>query len=232
MTDDRKSSYEFFPSAQQPPSSPPQPVGVPPGWTHSQQGYGPTPPPRAGLPIWLVALIATAMALVILGILAAIAIPVFISQKAKSEWSATTVALPASVAGLDRITGAEADALIKTLVQPPLEAKDIGAYGTLGPKVVVVMAIKTPAAVTEAGQAQERDNFLKGAASSGFTVTQLNEAGALGGWFGCTPAQAKPTVTICLATDQGSLFSAVIGPAVANPAQMAQQAREATITRR
>jgi hypothetical protein len=209
----------------------PAPTGaVPLGWSQPGYGYGP-PPPRSGLPLWLVALIATVMAVVILGILAAIAIPVFLNQRAKSQWQATRVVLPGSVAGLDRITGAQADALIKSMAEPPIEAKDVGVYGTLGPNVVLVMAIKSTAAMTEAHQALEREAFFKGMESTGYSLTKLN-AGPLGGWFGCTPVvPAKPTVTICMATDQGSIFSAIMGPGVINPEQIAQQARTATITR-
>jgi hypothetical protein len=210
----------------------PAPTGsAPPAWNQPGYGYGP-PPPRSGLPLWLVALIATAMALVILGILAAIAIPVFLNQRAKSQWQATSVALPGSFAGLDRLSGTKVDALIKTMAQPPIEAKDVGAYGTLGPDIVVVVAIKSPAAMTEAHQALERADFFKGLETTGYALTKLNDAGPLGGWFGCTPvAPAKPTVTICMATDQGSIFSAIMGPDVINPEQVAQQARTATITR-
>jgi hypothetical protein len=234
MTDDRKPSYEFFLSPQQQQSSPPTALlgAAPPGWTHTGNGYGPPPAPRSGLPLWLVALIATAMALVVLGIVAAVAIPVFISQRAKSQWDATTVLLPGSVAGLDRLTGTKVDALIKTMAEPPIQAKDVGAYGTLGPKIVLVMAIKSPSAMTEAQQSLERADFFKGMQSTGYTLTRLSDAGPLGGWFGCTPVvPAKPAVTICMATDQGSIFSAIIGPDVTNPVQIAQQARTAAITR-
>jgi hypothetical protein len=218
-----------------------RPVPVQPGgWSQSAYAAGPTGPQRGGLPLWVAALIAIGMAVVILGILFAIAIPVFLNQRAKAQWQATKVVIPPSVAGLDRITDGSADSLIKGMVGPTVTARDIGVYGTLGPKVVVVVALKSPKAMTEAAQARERAGFLQSAQSARipFTMPQQQDAGSLGGWFGCTstptaaqPGAASSAVTVCLATDQGSLFAAVIGPGVSDPADVARQARKATVTR-
>lgn len=200
-------------------------------WPLAGSDFRPGPEPRSGLALWVVALIATGMAAVVLAIVLAIAIPVFISQRAKSEWQSTRVTLPSSVAGLDRITGSTVDPLIKSMIAPPLEAKDIGVYGTLGPKVVLVMALKSPSAMTEAAQARERAGFLKGSTTGGLylTLTRQKDAGGLGGWFGCAKAQAG--ITVCLATDEGSLFGAVVGPGITDPISLSLQAREATVTR-
>lgn len=230
MKADRQPDYDFFVS---PPSeAPARGFAVPthPGW--AQQGWVQQQAmrPRSGPPRWLLGVIA-GLAMMALLFVSFFGVPALLNQRATSAWKATKVALPKSIAGRDRVTGRQVDAIVKVVAKPPVTAKNVGLYGAIGADVILVIAVKSDVPMTTAQQGQERAGFVKGGAGSGMALNlkQQKDAGKLGGWFGCSSAPAG--VTVCLATDQGSLFGIVMGPAITSPAQLARQAREATITR-
>ena len=81
-----------------PPPPPPPPYGEWPGTVLPGPGYPPAG--RAGLPGWGIALIVGGVGVVVVLVLAAVAIPVFLHQRAHADLTATSVSLPPAVAGL------------------------------------------------------------------------------------------------------------------------------------
>jgi hypothetical protein len=233
MTDDRRPNYDFF-APTPTPRPPPYPPAARTGPMPPQPG--PTfvetiPPRRSGLPGWAVVLISAVAGLFVVGILAAIAIPVFISQREKAQWQATTVSLPATLNGADRNTTATANTLATTFANDGIPLENIGIYGPIGPDVVIIFAVKTPIAATPAQRAAERAEFERGFAvpgSSSLVLTPQADPGKLGGELSCDSSQG---VQICVATDANSIFALVTGAKAVAPATLTRQAREATISR-
>ena len=93
------------PSTAQPSTA--QPFAAP---EYTPMPYQPAGVPRSGLPAWVIIAICVPVVLVVVGILAAVAIPVFLDQRTKATTAGeaagaattTTVALPDTFAGLDR----------------------------------------------------------------------------------------------------------------------------------
>jgi hypothetical protein len=116
------------------PLAPPVPYGPPPAY-----GQPPYPPvQRSGLPVWAIVAICVPAALVVLGILAAIAIPVFLNQRSKPV-------MPASIRGVPRSTDTN---LTDTATQirdrmsreNPHSLTDAASYGTAKSGYVLVGA--------------------------------------------------------------------------------------------
>lgn len=109
---------------------PPDPFGAPPASgqpLYPSQQYPSTP--RRGLPVWAIVAICVPVGLVVLGILAAIAIPMFLNAR-------STPVMPTSVAGVARSTDAgmtKAADNIHTRVseQNPKAKVDAAGYGSL-----------------------------------------------------------------------------------------------------
>jgi hypothetical protein len=218
----------------------PQQSQWPPQSQGPQQGQWPPPagwaagvPPvrRSGLPRWLIVLIASCVVLFSTMILAAIAIPVFLSQRLKAEHRATTVQLPATFAGHKRNTGAEADALAKTFTVGQIRAEDIAVYGKIGPEVVIIVALKPPTAWSEVRQASERSDFVRSFTAQGTSLVLLEDPdpGELGGWIGC--GTAGEGFEVCLATSTGSMVTMISSAGGDDPVTLLRQARAATVHR-
>jgi hypothetical protein len=203
-----------------------------------QPAYPPVAAPNAARPLRTgmstgakiaVALGATGAGLVIVGIMVAIAIPVFLDQRARSEAEHISIALPGAVAGYPRMTGA-ADAQVQNLVSGlPREAGTAqgAAYGVGRPMVIVIAGrhVMLP---------RDRTTFLSEVArsESGSGVTQTPVApGPLGGQMQCGPA-ADGSRTDCAFTDAGSY--GVIDVATTGPSavSLAQQVRSEIETHR
>ncbi len=241
MTDDRRPDYDFFAPTPPPPSNPPygtQATPYSPGppvrgqvlpqggnWTYAQS----IPPQRSGLPGWAIALIAGAVGFVVLAILAAIAIPVFLSQRAKAEWQSTTVSLPPTLAGLNRNTSSAAGTLADGFAGNGVPAGSVGIYGELGANAVIVIAVKTPRSENPAEQQATQSGFERSFAGRGdgtFSLTQGADPGKLGGRLGCGTLQ---TVQVCVATNANSIVSVVTGSKDLDPVTLTRQAREAAV---
>jgi hypothetical protein len=209
-----------------------------PGWAY-QHALAQSGPPRSGghrfgMPVWLLGVIGGFLTAIVALFVAAVAIPVFINQHAKAEWQATTVTLPASIAGHDRLTGRDAKSVIKAMVSDSVTAKDIGIYGTVGPDVIIVIAMKSEDPMSSQRQEAERAEFTKGfgegfGEGKALTMKHEDDSGKLGGWFGCGSATAE--MHVCLATDKSSMFSVIMGPGITNSTQIGLRAREATVSR-
>lgn len=240
MSDDRQPGYDFFPPPQ--PTTPATPRSGPPHQPYPGPMTGVVPrqsppwadqiPParRSSIPAWLIVLIVLFVALVTSGILAAVAIPVFLSQRLKAEYQATTVELPATFNGQKRNTGTQATEVAKSVAIGGINAKDVAVYGRIGPDTVIIVALKPPAPMSEAQQTVERNDFERAFASTGSPLFLIKapDAGELGGWIGCGNTVQGPVV--CLATSVGSMVT-VITSAEGDPVTLLRQARAATVSR-
>ncbi|MDP9182512.1 MAG: hypothetical protein M3P04_07025, partial [Actinomycetota bacterium] len=132
-----------LPHRQEPPAHkragwapPPAPAGYPP---YQVAPFVQAPP--AGMPTALKVLLGLAIglgALVVIGILAAIAIPVFLDQRAKAEAAHTTVSVPGQVLGMPHLTdriSAEGERGMEGLPGPGDHVA--GVYGTGSVRVLV-----------------------------------------------------------------------------------------------
>ena len=201
--------------------------------TSYQQAAPPTPPPqRPSLPGWLIALIAGTAAVVLLGILAVFTVPVFLDQRAKAQWRATSVSLPAGLGGQPRNTTAKAQLLAKSFANQEIPVEDVAIYGTVGSKAVILLAVRLPTATNRKRQDAERASFERSFTTKGGGTLRLvkdSQPDPLGGWLGCgtTPEGAH----VCLATDDASMVAVITGPTTGDPFALARQARAATVTR-
>jgi hypothetical protein len=240
MTDDRQPTYDYYLPAPAPPVAPPvtstftsgipgqAPIQAAPGW--SQYAVHPIQPPRHGLPGWVLALIIVGVSIPLTGILAAIAIPVFLSQRMKAEWSSTTVSLPADFNGQPRNTSASAQAVAKTFASGDIKSEDVGIYGAIGSTAVIIVAVKPAAPTSPEGQDVERADLEQGfQAQGGLRLTRQPDAGPLGDWLGCG---ANPQgVEVCLATGTASLVAVITATGTGDPVAVIRQAQAATVIR-
>jgi hypothetical protein len=176
---------------------------------HRPQGFAYRRPP--GLSIWVKVLIGLGIALValiIVGILAAIAIPVFLNERAKTHpgsgsagtQSATTVVVPENAAGLTRSHSASSQQLVQRWLALPLPGtKSVGVYddasGARRAAILVTRVDMGPVAQQE---------FLEGAktGASGAGLRSFHEVspGTLGGRVQCGVVSAA-NATICFFAD-------------------------------
>jgi hypothetical protein len=247
MSDDRKPGYDFYPPARS--TNPANPHSGPPSRQYSEPPNHPysTPltvnvprqlkwadgiPPvhRSGVPGWLIVLLALVLGLVGTGILAAVAIPVFLSQRLKADYQATTVHLPAKFNGHKQNTTAQAKTMAKSFAVDDIQIKDVAVYGTVGPGAVIIVALKPPAAMSDVEQAAQRKDIERAFAAEGtpLTLIQDPDPGELGGWIGCGSIEAG--LEICLATSAGSLVTVISAAGGADPVKLLRQARAATVS--
>jgi hypothetical protein len=142
------------------------------------------------------------VALVVLSIVAAVAVPVFQSQKARSEAARTTVELPDRIGSFGRVSGS-AEELVRQQARAVPEdwgTPQTAVYGTGSTPRVIILAgahVIVPA---------EQSNFLAGATRTaklaGFTL-EATDPGPLGGHLICG-ADANSVETACIFVDSGA----------------------------
>lgn len=204
----------------------------PPAYPPVPASYGPYAPARQGMSTGAkvaIALGGAVAGLVVLGILAAIAIPVFLNQRAKSEAEGITITLPAQIAAYPRMTGAQ-DEQVQSLVAglPPEAGTAQGAAYGVGRAMVIVIAgrhVMLP---------KDRTDYLDGVTRSEARngVTQVSvDPGPLGGQMRCGAA-SDGTRTDCAFADAGAY--GVIDVATTGPEAVALvlQVRAAVETHR
>lgn len=198
--------------------APPEPFGVPPypppaapGWHHqpAAPGWNPqwavTDGAGSGLARVLLWLAVAVGAIVVLGVLAAVAIPVFLDQRATGEAGRTSVSAPATVAGWSRLTDPASLALEKQLVSVSTPGVHVaGVYGTDG----------RPHAFFGASHAamsfRDRRDFLAGAEAgaqrspeTAGAVFSDSDPGRLGGTMRCATL-VRTEATVCFFADAGA----------------------------
>jgi hypothetical protein len=170
--------------------------------------------------------------LVILGILAAIAIPVFLDQRAKAAAAGITVTIPETIGGYDRLHDASATALERQLLSPDTPGHGTAAvYGTNGHIAASVSIWTHP--MTSRARAQFLAGAERGAATQGdgkLSAFTDADPGSLGGQMRC--AQLSNVVTLCMFADAGAYGSLMVGQPLTSGAAFAVQMREAVEHRR
>lgn len=206
-------------------------------------GYSPFPVVQqpGGMPGWAIALIAVAGGLVFVMVLAAVAIPVFLNQRAKATAAATTVTLPETLEGLQRLRTPEAEAAVRAqLDSMPTELlKDAqGAAYTDGDQRTIFVQIARFRRVAEPGDVDDVINgFHHGVTSdlpAGVTTSEWRDraSGLLGGRISCATLQGDSTGQICAAVESTTLLAMVeIAPNAAPDPGRPLRVREAVIHR-
>lgn len=217
-----------------PPSVVPQGVAAYP--------YQLAPPPRSGLPGWAIALIAVAAGLLIVMVLAAVAIPTFLNQRSKANAAATTVTLPETLDGLERVRDPEVDAVIQrqleTAPRTPLRDTQGAAYSDGEGHIVVVTVSRFP----RVANSRDVDHAIAGyqdAATTdlppGVTVAsgfQERPAGRLGGRISCVTVEGNMTGQLCAAVESSTLLFVVdMGPSGSIDPDLPRRVREAVVHR-
>jgi len=207
-----------YPPAPAYPAYPPYP-GVP------QQPWPYAAPTSSTARTVLIGLLAAFVGVIVVGILAAIAIPVFLNQRDLAR--RTTVSVPADVAGLPRATdpaGLAAEERLGALPGPGDHVS--GAYGSAAGRVVV-------GAAAYHLSSKDQDDYLGSAveeARSQDVRLATVAPGRLGGHLSCGSSPTGIT-TICVFADRGSYGIVVVTGAVADPVGTARAAREAFVHR-
>ena len=212
----------------QPFGGPPPPLyGAPGAW--QQAGRPPYPvPPRSRAVTALIAAAVVVVSIIGIGIVSAVAIPVFLAQRMKAEWRSTTIALPATFDGATRT-----DVPSSAIPQVPddvIEPLQVAGYRTGDGTTIVVGATKAKQAMTEQDQVDARRGVVAGMAMRDVQLTLTeSDPGPLGGWFGCGAVTGDPA-TVCVATDHAGIVMIVVAGSDA-PVADARRLREASVHR-
>jgi hypothetical protein len=191
------------------------PYAVPAGWSAPQSWNGQqswVPPASGGRSPATTALIAVAAVfgtLVVVGLLVAIAIPVFLNQRGKDVAARTTVAIPPTAAGLPLRTDAAGERLAQPLRDLDIPGTHLaGAYGGAARPEAVVGITKhymSPA---------DQRGYLRGSVAAARRASDNESAefgdiapGLLGGTVRCSSAS---TMTVCFFVDAGAYGSVVV----------------------
>jgi hypothetical protein len=202
------------------------PVAAPPGWQAAPAAR------RGGLPGWAIGLIVGAAGLVVLSILAAVAVPVFLNQRAKAVYQATTMQFPGAVDGLTRNAADPTAERLAAAVQRQADAQQGlfvmrgAAYGdaTSGSIDYVITGHATRS-LTMLEQTSIRLGMVNASGKQGAALT-TEPPGRLGGDFRCAATGQKGTM--CFATDPaGIVVIVIVGGDQAGQVDRARQIREA-----
>ncbi|MFI7586992.1 hypothetical protein ACIB24_07950 [Spongisporangium articulatum] len=190
--------------------------------------------PDSRLPAWLLPAIAGAAVVAVVVLIAAVVVPSVGDHRRTSRWESTSVSLPTSLAGRAKLSGARATNIVKTLSVSGLPAQNVGVYGTYEKGLVVVSASKPSRPLTDADADRQKALVQKAFSTQSALGTSLvlkeQDVGSLGGYVGCGTISAGK-VTVCLATDAGSIVTMLAGPGVTDPIALMGQARAATVHR-
>ena len=209
----------ILPGGQVPPPPPapspyaPSPYGPSP---HAPSPYGPSPypltpygPPPHGRSTGAKVAIGIAIAVgsfVVLGILAAIAIPVFLNQQAKAVAARTSVSLPDTVGGYAKLPAAAQQSIQSLITQIPAEGHAQAAVYGRGSTATVVVIVGS-----HAMNASDQRGYLSAVNDSegrnaGVVQTTV-PAGPLGGTMQCGTSPEGQR-TDCAFVDAGA-FGAI-----------------------
>lgn len=183
----------------------------PPGWPVAPHPAWPHQPPPPGMSTGIKILLGVAIGfvgLIVIGILAAIAIPVFLNQRAKAVAAHTTVNIPAMAAGLALRTDAASLRMVQPLKDLPLPGEHLaGAYGgTARPEALVSITRGFMSPTDQRGYLAGSVRSAQRASTDGAQFGSV-DPGSLGGAVQCSSA---PTTTVCFFVDAGVYGSVVV----------------------
>jgi hypothetical protein len=175
--------------------------------------------------------IVAALSLVVLGVVAAVALPAWLGQQAEATFAATRIVIPSSVEGMGR------NPAIKTVAQTRQGQHDVDqimpgvftvrgqGYGSTGSgRAATVVVAAARRALTPAEQARMRLGAISQITGSG-DKPAARPAGRLGGSFDCL---AHRTAVTCIAVDAAGIVTITVGhDGGATQIDTARQIREA-----
>jgi hypothetical protein len=215
------------PGPQPPPHlpPPPPPYGAWPGTVLPGPGYPPAG--RTGLPGWGIALIVGGVGMLVVLVLAAVAVPVYLHQRAQADLSATSVSLPPAVAGLTEVDDPATQQQLADAV------RSIDTCGCTEPLLMTLYQdnsgthriLVATGKFSSAASASDQRSFSvnmwagirDGAAGEAATVgpTVESDPGRLGGTMSCAPITADATGRVCVSVDRTSFVMMMeFGPAI------------------
>lgn len=230
MTDKAQSShspgYDFFGSAAPPPTVPPapQPSVADPvnqfGTPLSAAGnYGPPatmmhPPTvssgRSGMTTATKVVIGVACGvagLLVIGILAAIVIPVFLNQRAKAQAAATTLSLPATIGSRTQLTDSSSTAFAANLAAALPSGSQVTVYGAPGDPSLILYVY--PKFLPGPAQSAFLAGIAQDAQSEGLPMHQV-DSGALGGQGRCGAVDQTTGGTHCVFVDAAGAVGVIV----------------------
>lgn len=216
----------------------PPPVYAPPVYG-TPPIYGPPPGRRrGGLPGWVIVLICVSLVPIVIGVLAAIVIPVFLNQRAKALDVATTVTFPANIGDLSRETGPEVEEQLRLMLSgaPAGVRESQGAiYSGQSKHTLLVWSARLPKG-SGSGDLNDaiagfQDGLLKNT-PPGVTVSEPadRDAGRLGGRINCATYGGAMIGQICLAVDSAVIVTIVDLVRTPDP-DLPRRVREAVVHR-
>lgn len=211
---------------QQPPTATAPAQAWPPQWS------APPSPGRSPATTALIVVASVVGAIVVMGVLAAIAIPVFLNEREKAEAARTVVSIPPVAAGLALRTDAVGDGYAQRLRDIRTPGTHLaGAYGGAAGRPEAVVSVTR----LRMSFADQRD-YLDAAVRSAVRASAAGAAafgdiapGPLGGRVTCSSAT---TMTICFFADAGAYGSVVVWADPARAMDLVPQLRAAVEQRR
>lgn len=167
------------------------------------------PPARAGMSTGvkvLIGLAAGALVLVIVGIMTAIAIPVFLNQRAKATAAGTTMTLPATIGARQQLSDQASTDLARQLLAEMPQGTKLAVYGAPGDPSLVVYLYRQYLPAHE--DAAFVAGVAKGAANAGVTMHEA-DPGRLGGAARCG-AVVGGGATHCVYADTAGAVGVVV----------------------
>jgi hypothetical protein len=163
-------------------------------------------------------------AVIVVGIIAAIAIPVFLNQRGKAVSAHTVVSIPPTAAGLPLRTDAASERLAQQLTVSAMPGEHlVGAYGgTTSPAALVTI---TKWFMSSQDQREYLAGAVRGAQSTGRAAPFHDaSAGSLGGVVRCS---AAATVTVCFFADAAAYGTLVVSGTPEHAGRLVPQLRAA-----
>lgn len=205
--DGRQWTWHTHPVPRQP--QPPAPPAAAAAVAPRRSVWTAPPPTHSTRRTVVIAVISTVVAVLVLLILTAIALPVFLNNRAKAEAARTTITLPPSTAGLVQLDDAATRSITSRLLALPLPGmRQAAVYGTAaGQQRAAVLVGRAPA--SPADQLSFIRGFKDSTARTGATSFRSVNPGPLGGQFTCG-AVASRRLTVCGFIDPGAYGTVTI----------------------
>lgn len=167
----------------------------------------PRPAGRSMTAMVLIGVACGFLVLILVGIMVAIAIPVYLNQHAKSTAAATTLALPAQVGTLVKLTDPASLSVASQLSATLPKGYQVGVYGNPGHQRLIVYVY--PRFLPPGADAAFVASSAEGAASNGISM-HVVDPGSLGGKARCgeLPGQAA---TQCVFADSAGAVGVLLG---------------------
>ncbi len=182
---------------------------VAPGLSGPGQGvpYRGTPTGMSVATKVLIGVAAGGLAFVIVGIMAAVAIPVFLNQRAKAVAAAGTLSLPGSLGSRHQLTDPANEARMSQVAAQMPKGTKVAVYGATPTDPSLIVYIYQ-AHLSQVDQSSFLDGF-EGAANSDAAGIHAVDPGPLGGEARCQ-SSAKDELTACMFVGPAGVVGVIV----------------------